>query len=192
MKFDIILAGVGGQGVLSVSSIIASSAMHEGLSVKQSEVHGMSQRGGEVQANLRLSDKPIASDLVPRGTASLVLSMEPLESLRYLPYLSETGTVLTSTDAVKNFADYPEMANLLAQIRALPRAILIDTERLARQAGSARATNMVMIGAASHLLPVKFETIEHFIRTLFAAKGAKVVDTNLKALAAGRDAAAGR
>ena len=192
MKFDIILAGVGGQGVLSVSSIIASSAMHEGLSVKQSEVHGMSQRGGEVQANLRLSDKPIASDLVPRGTASLVLSMEPLESLRYLPYLSETGTVLTSTDAVKNFANYPEMANLLAQIRALPRAILIDTERLARQAGSARATNMVMIGAASHLLPVKFETIEHFIRTLFAAKGAKVVDTNLKALAAGRDAAAGR
>lgn len=192
MKFDIILAGVGGQGVLSVSAIIASSAMHEGLSVKQSEVHGMSQRGGEVQANLRLSDKPIASDLIPRGTASLVLSMEPLESLRYLPYLSETGTVLTSTDAVTNFASYPEMDGLLARIRSLPRAILIDTERLARQAGSVRATNMVMVGAASHLLPVKLETIEHFVRTLFAAKGAKVVETNLRALIAGRDAAAGR
>jgi indolepyruvate ferredoxin oxidoreductase beta subunit len=190
MKFDIILAGVGGQGVLAVSSIIASSAMHEGLSVKQSEVHGMSQRGGEVQANLRLSDKPIASDLIPRGMASLVLSMEPLESLRYLPYLSDTGTVLTSTDAVTNFANYPEIDGLLAQIRALPRAILIDAERLARQAGSARATNMVMVGAASHLLPVKLETIEHFVRTLFAAKGSKVVDINLKALAAGRDAAA--
>jgi len=192
MKFDIILAGVGGQGVLSVSAIIASSAMHEGLSVKQSEVHGMSQRGGEVQANLRLSDKPIASDLIPRGTASLVLSMEPLESLRYLPYLSATGTVLTSTDAVTNFANYPEMDGLLAQIRALPRAILIDAERLARQAGSARATNMVMVGAASRLLPVKLETIEHFVATLFAAKGAKVVETNLRALAAGREAAAGR
>ena len=192
MKFDIILAGVGGQGVLSVSAIIASSAMHEGLSVKQSEVHGMSQRGGEVQANLRLSDKPIASDLIPRATASLVLSMEPLESLRYLPYLSDTGTVLTSTDAVTNFANYPEMDQLLAQIRALPRAILIDAERLARQAGSARATNMVMVGAASHLLPVTFETIEHFVRTLFAAKGAKVVETNLKALAAGREAATSR
>lgn len=192
MKFDIIVAGVGGQGVLSVSAIIASSAMHEGLSVKQSEVHGMSQRGGEVQANLRLSDKPIASDLIPRGTASLVLSMEPLESLRYLPYLSDTGTVLTSTDAVNNFADYPEMDQLLAQIRALPRAILIDAERLARQAGSARATNMVMVGAASRLLPVKLEAIEHFVRTLFAAKGAKVVETNLKALAAGREAAASR
>ena len=192
MKFDIIVAGVGGQGVLSVSAIIASSAMHEGLSVKQSEVHGMSQRGGEVQANLRLSDKPIASDLIPRATASLVLSMEPLESLRYLPYLSDTGTVLTSTDAVTNFANYPEMDQLLAQIRALPRAILIDAERLARQAGSARATNMVMVGAASHLLPVTFETIEHFVRTLFAAKGAKVVETNLKALAAGREAATSR
>jgi indolepyruvate ferredoxin oxidoreductase beta subunit len=189
MKFDIILAGVGGQGVLSVSAIIASSAMHEGLSVKQSEVHGMSQRGGEVQANLRLSDKPIASDLIPRGTAALVLSMEPLESLRYLPYLSESGTVLTATDAVTNFTNYPEMNGLLAQIRALPRAILIDAERLARQAGSARATNMVMVGAASHLLPVKLETLEHFVRTLFAAKGPKVVETNLKALAAGREAA---
>jgi len=192
MKFDIILAGVGGQGVLSVSAIIASSAMHEGLSVKQSEVHGMSQRGGEVQANLRLSDKPIASDLIPRGTASLVLSMEPLESLRYLPYLSATGTVLTSTDAVTNFANYPEMEGLLARIRTLPRAILIDAERLARQAGSARATNMVMVGAASRMLPVKLETIEHFVATLFAAKGAKVVETNLRALAAGREAAAGR
>ncbi|MEI6669112.1 MAG: indolepyruvate oxidoreductase subunit beta [Acidobacteriota bacterium] len=190
MKFDIIVAGVGGQGVLSVSSIIASSAMHEGLSVKQSEVHGMSQRGGEVQANLRLSDKPIASDLIPRATASLVLSMEPLESLRYLPYLSATGTVLTATDAVTNFADYPDLEGLLVRIRALPRAILIDAERLAKQAGSARATNMVMVGAASGLLPIRFDTIEHFVRTLFAAKGAKVVETNLKALAAGRDAAA--
>jgi indolepyruvate ferredoxin oxidoreductase beta subunit len=192
MKFDIILAGVGGQGVLSVSAIIASSAMHEGLSVKQSEVHGMSQRGGEVQANLRLSDQPIASDLIPRGTASLVLSMEPLESLRYLPYLAETGTVLTSTDAVKNFESYPDMDGLLAQIRTLPHAILIDAERLARQAGSARATNMVMVGAASHLLPVKLATLEHFVRTLFAAKGTKVIETNLKALVAGREAAEGR
>jgi len=192
MKFDIILAGVGGQGVLSVSAIIASSAMHEGLSVKQSEVHGMSQRGGEVQANLRLSDRPIASDLIPRATASLLLSMEPLESLRYLPYLSATGTVLTSTDAVANFANYPDMDQLLAQIRALPRAILIDADRLARRAGSARATNMVMVGAASHLLPVRLETIEHFVGTLFGAKGTKVVEINLKALAAGREAASGR
>jgi len=192
MKFDIILAGVGGQGVLSVSAIIASAAMHEGLSVKQSEVHGMSQRGGEVQAHLRLSDKPIASDLIPGGGASLILSMEPLESLRYLSYLSESGTVLTATDAVENFPNYPPLEGVLAQVRALPRAILVDTEKLARQAGSARATNMVMVGAAAHLLPVKLESLEHYVRTLFASKGEKVVEINLKAMAAGRAAAAAR
>ena len=192
MTFDIILAGVGGQGVLSVSSIIASSAMKEGLAVKQSEVHGMSQRGGEVLANLRIADHPIASDLIPRGSAALLLSMEPLESLRYLDYLAPGGTLLTATDPVVNIADYPPIEDVLAQIRRLPRAILVDAEQLARQAGSARATNMVIVGAASSLLPVTFETIEYFVRTLFAAKGEKVVETNLKALHAGRAATAPR
>lgn len=189
MKFDIILAGVGGQGVLSVSAIIASSAMQEGLAVKQSEVHGMSQRGGAVLANLRLSDRPIASDLIPRGSASLILSMEPLESLRYLEFLSAGGTVITATNPVANIADYPPVDEVLAQIRGLPHALTIDAESLARKAGSARATNMVMVGAASPLLPVPFETLEHFVQTIFAVKGAKVVETNLKALHAGRAAA---
>jgi indolepyruvate ferredoxin oxidoreductase beta subunit len=189
MTFDIILAGVGGQGVLSVSAIIASSAMKEGLAVKQSEVHGMSQRGGAVLANLRLADRPIASDLIPRGSAALILSMEPLESLRYLEFLSEGGTVITATNPVANIPDYPPVDELLATIRSLPRALTVDAESLARKAGSARATNMVMVGAASALLPVAFDTIEHFVQTIFAVKGAKVVETNLKALRAGRAAA---
>jgi len=192
MTFDIILAGVGGQGVLSVSAIIASSAMQEGLAVKQSEVHGMSQRGGEVLANLRIADHPIASDLIPRGSAALLLSMEPLESLRYLDYLALDGTLITATEPVVNIGDYPPIENVLAQVRRLPRAILVDAEQLARHAGSARATNMVMVGAASHLLPVSFESLEHFVQTMFAAKGAKVVETNLTALRAGRDAAGPR
>lgn len=191
MKFDIILAGVGGQGVLSVSAIIASSAMKEGLAVKQSEVHGMSQRGGAVLANLRLSDAPIASDLIPRASAAMILSMEPLESLRYLEYLSDAGTIITATDPVANISDYPPIDEVLARIRSLPHALTIDAESLARRAGSARATNMVMVGAASPLLPVAFDTLEHFVQTIFASKGAKVVDTNLRALHAGR-AAAGR
>ena len=189
MKFDIILAGVGGQGVLSVSAIIASSAMQEGLAVKQSEVHGMSQRGGAVLANLRLSDRPIASDLIPRGSASMILSMEPLESLRYLEFLSEGGTVITATNPVSNIPDYPPVDEVLAHVRSLPHALTVDAESLARKAGSARATNMVMVGAASPLLPVSFDTIEHFVQTVFAAKGAHVVEINLKALRAGRAAA---
>ncbi len=189
MKFDIILAGVGGQGVLSVSAIIASSAMKEGLAVKQSEVHGMSQRGGAVLANLRLSDHPIASDLIPRGTAAMILSMEPLESLRYLEFLSADGTVITATSPVANIPDYPPVDELLTRVRSLPHALTIDAESLARKAGSARATNMVMVGAASPMLPVSFATIEHFVETVFASKGAQVVEVNLKALHAGRAAA---
>jgi indolepyruvate ferredoxin oxidoreductase, beta subunit len=190
MKFDIILAGVGGQGVLSVSAVIASSAMHEGLHVKQSEVHGMSQRGGAVLANLRLSDSPVASDLIPRGTAALIISMEPLESLRYLEYLAPGGTLITASEPVNNIKDYPPVDDVLGQIRKLPRTVILDAERLARQAGSARATNMVIVGAASHWLPVAIETIDRFVRSLFAAKGEKVVEINIKALYAGRDAAA--
>jgi indolepyruvate ferredoxin oxidoreductase beta subunit len=188
MKFDIILAGVGGQGVLSVSAVIASSAMHEGLHVKQSEVHGMSQRGGAVLANLRLSDKPIASDLIPTGTAAMVLSMEPMESLRYLDYMAPDAALITAAEPVINIDNYPPIEDVLAQVRRIPNAIVVEAERLARQAGSARATNMVIVGAASHLLPVKVESIEHFVRTLFAAKGEKVVETNIRALRAGREA----
>jgi indolepyruvate ferredoxin oxidoreductase, beta subunit len=190
MKFDIILAGVGGQGVLSVSAVIASSAMQEGLQVKQSEVHGMSQRGGAVLANLRISDRPIASDLIPRGTAAMILSMEPLESLRYLEYLAPTGTLITASAPVNNIVDYPSVDQVLAQVRQINGAVIVDADRLARLAGSARATNMVIVGAASHWLPVKMETIEAFARSLFAAKGDKVVETNIRALRAGREAAA--
>lgn len=191
MTFDIVLAGVGGQGVLSLSAIIAWSALKEGLHVKQSEVHGMSQRGGAVVAHLRLSDREIMSDLIPEGRAALVLSMEPLESLRYLRYLSPSGTVVSSTTPVVNIPDYPPLDEVLARLRALPGgAILVDAERLAREAGSAKASNMVIAGAAAALLPVRVETMEHFIETRFAAKGAAVVRQNLAAFRAGRAAAA--
>lgn len=190
MKFDIILAGVGGQGVLSVSGIIAAAAMQEGLAVKQSEVHGMSQRGGAVLANLRMGTGAVASDLVPLGAASLILSMEPLESLRYLRYLSPRGAVVTSTEPVKNIDDYPELERVLGAITSLPKAVLIDGERVARDAGSARAANMALVGAASALLPLKPETLERCIAARFASKGQAVVDMNLRAFRAGREVAA--
>jgi indolepyruvate ferredoxin oxidoreductase beta subunit len=189
MKYDIIVAGVGGQGTLSVSSIIASAAMSEGLSVKQSEVHGMSQRGGGVVTNLRLSDQPIASDLIARGSASMILSIEPLEGLRYLPYLSPDGTLISSTNPVVNIPDYPELNALLQSIRELPHSVLVDGEKIARRSGSIRATNVVMVGAASRLLPIKPENIEHFIQKSFGGKGQRVVETNIKAFRAGREAA---
>jgi indolepyruvate ferredoxin oxidoreductase beta subunit len=190
MKFDIVLAGVGGQGVLSVSAVIASAAMEAGLQVKQSEVHGMAQRGGAVLANLRLADAPIASDLIPRGRASLVLSMEPLESLRYLEFLSPDGSLITSSNPVKNIPDYPPIDDLLAQVRRVPHAVVIDAETLARRAGSVRAVNMVMVGAASSVLPLDPGLLERYIAAWFTSKGPQVVDQNLQAFRAGREAAA--
>jgi indolepyruvate ferredoxin oxidoreductase, beta subunit len=189
VKCDIVLAGVGGQGVLSLAVAIATGAMEEKLRVKQSEVHGMAQRGGAVMANLRLSDQEIASDLIPRGGASIILSLEPMESLRYLPFLSAEGTLVTSVNPVRNIPDYPELEGLLDNIRSLPRAILVDAETLAREAGSARASNIVMVGAASHLLPIAAETVERAVRTIFARKGEKVLAVNLRAFRAGREAA---
>jgi indolepyruvate ferredoxin oxidoreductase beta subunit len=188
MKFDIVLAGVGGQGVLSVSAVIASAALASGLQVKQSETHGMAQRGGAVSANLRLSDRPIASDLVPLGSAALLLSMEPLESLRYLQYLAPDGAIISATAPFTNIPDYPPLPEVFDAIRGASKAVLVDAEVLARQAGSARAVNMVMVGAASNVLPIETTEIERQIQQRFAAKGERVVEMNLKAFRAGRHA----
>jgi indolepyruvate ferredoxin oxidoreductase beta subunit len=187
MKCDVILAGVGGQGVLSVSATIAHSALREGLHVKQSEVHGMAQRGGAVMASVRLSDEPIYSDLIPRGSADLILSMEPLESLRYLAWLKWDGIVVTATGPVRNIPDYPELETVLARIRTLPRSHLVDAEALARRCANPMTTNVVMVGAASHLLPIRPETIADHIRETFARKGESVVTDNLNAFRAGRE-----
>jgi len=184
-RLDAVLAGVGGQGVLSIGALIAGAAMDAGLFVKQSEVHGMSQRGGAVEAYLRISERPIRSDLIGRGNADVILSLEPVEALRHLEALAPDGTVVTSTDPVQNVPDYPELETILDRLRALPRAILVDAGRLAREAGNAKASNVVLVGAASHLLPVSPEAIEERIRRIFEAKGERVIEANLRAFHAG-------
>lgn len=188
MNFDIVFAGVGGQGILSVSTAIAASAMQEGYSVKQSEVHGMSQRGGAVYAALRIADHPIESALIPQGTASLLLSMEPLESLRYLQALASDGKLVTATTPVVNMKNYPVHEELLAKIRSIPNAVLLDVEKMAREAGSVRTSNMVLVGAASRFLPLKPESLERAIKDLFVSKGEAIVEMNRKAFLAGREA----
>jgi len=189
VTYDIVFAGVGGQGVLSMAALIARAAMAEGLHLKQSEVHGMAQRGGAVQAHLRLSDGAIASDLISRGAANLILSLEPVEGLRYLPWLSPTGTLVTSANAFVNIPDYPPEAEVLRRVRALPHAILVEAERLAEESGDLLAVNTVMVGAASHLLPLQPASLEAAVRTTFARKGERTLAANLVAFAAGRRAA---
>ena len=189
MKTDIILAGVGGQGVLSIAAIIARAAVAEGLAVRQSEVHGMAQRGGAVLAHLRISDRPIASDLVPRGGADLIISMEPLESLRYASWLSPSGALVTAADPFVNIPDYPKPSAVLDAICAFPLFRIVGAAALAKEAGMARAVNMVMVGAASPFLPLKAEVLENTIAAMFAGKDRSTAETNRKAFKLGKTAA---
>jgi indolepyruvate ferredoxin oxidoreductase beta subunit len=190
MKYDILLAGVGGQGLLSMAVIIASTAMEAGYEVKQSEVHGMSQRGGAVLANLRLADRTIHSDIIARGDADMILSLEVMEGLRYLEYLSAEGTMLANAGRVENIPDYPRQEDLVARITQLPNSCLVPADELAKEAGALQASNMVMVGAASNFLPLEAAALEAQITRLFRAKGEKVVETNLRAFRAGRAALA--
>ncbi len=189
-KQDIILAGVGGQGILSIAFVIDSAALREGLSVKQAEVHGMAQRGGAVTSHLRLSRDRVWSDLIPRGEADLILSVEPLEALRYLDFLKPGGRVVTSSTPFINIPDYPDKAALLARIKAVPGSVIVDSETLAKQAGSSRAQNTVMLGAASRFLLPGEDGLRESIRLLFGKRGDKILEANLKAFEAGKQAAA--
>ncbi len=188
MKRDVILSGVGGQGVLSIAAIIARAAVSSGLTVRQSEVHGMAQRGGAVLAHLRLSDGIISSDLVPRGGADLVLSMEPVESLRYLAWLAPTGALVTAAEPFVNIPDYPDLESIYAAIRGLPLSRIVAAEALAKTAGLAKAVNMVMVGAASPFLPVQAAVLEGTICEMFASKDPDVIQANVAAFRAGRAA----
>ena len=187
MKADIILSGVGGQGILSIAATIGMAALENHLKLKQAEVHGMSQRGGAVQSHLRISEKEIASDLIPLGNADLIISVEPMESLRYLPWLSESGWLVTNTTPFVNIPDYPDMKELLAEIEKLPNHIAINSDEIARQVKSPRSTNIVMLGAASPFLDLPYESLENGIKKIFGRKGEKIVQLNLDALKAGRE-----
>lgn len=185
MTYDILLAGVGGQGVLSIAAIIASAAMTDGLFVRQSEVHGMSQRGGGVSAHLRLSDKEINSDLIPQGKADMILAMEPIESLRYLSWLKPEGVIITASQPFVNIPDYPDVDKIYEVINKQKGSRVIHTENLAKEAGSPKAENMVLVGAALEYIPIKRETIEKSVHDRFASKDLKLVDINMKALELG-------
>ncbi len=188
MKLDIIICGVGGQGVISVASIIAKGAVKAGLQTRQSEVHGMAQRGGSVLAHLRIADRTIESDLIPRQSADLILGMEPIESLRYLEYLKKDGTNVTSVDPVVNIQNYPDEEFYLGKIKSLPNYVAIPAQKTAIDAGSGRAANMVMVGAGSNAIAITETYLKEAIRETYASKGEKVVEINLRAFELGREA----
>ena len=148
MKKDIILSGVGGQGILSIATVIGKAALKDGLYMKQAEVHGMSQRGGDVQSNLRISDQPIASDLI-------------------------------------NIPNYPAEADVRAELDKLPHKIILNVDKVAKEIGSIRVANIVLLGATTPFLGIDYEKIQTSICEIFERKGEAIVEMNLKALAAG-------
>ena len=186
MKQDIILAGVGGQGILSIATVIGSAALEQGLYLKQAEVHGMSQRGGDVQSNLRISTAPVHSDLIPKGGADLIVSLEPMEALRYLPYLSKDGWIITNTTPFVNIPNYPEMDVLMAELNKYPNVIALDVDAIAKEIMSPRSANMVLLGATAAVMGILDpEKLKDGIRRIFARKGEEVVEANIKAFDAG-------
>lgn len=190
-KKNIILAGIGGQGILTLAAIVDHAAMQSGLQIKQAEVHGMSQRGGAVQSHLRISDKEIYSDLIPKGKADLILSLELMESLRYLPFLAKDGIIITATETVKNIPDYPEEEQIVQQIEDSGfKHIFVDARKIAREAGSPKVENVVMIGLASKFLGIEKHQFQNSLKELFADKGDNIVALNLKAFDLGEEIAA--
>lgn len=188
MKLDIILSGVGGQGILSIAAIIGEAALKEGLHIKQAEVHGMSQRGGDVQSNLRISSSEIYSDLIARGSADAIISLEPMEALRYLPYLSQDGWIVANTTPYINITNYPDLETIIKELSSLPNVILLDVDALAKEAGTTRASNVVLLGAASVILGMDHRKLENAIEQIFSRKGEKIVDMNINAFRIGRAA----
>ena len=189
MKKDIILAGVGGQGILSIAAIIGTAAVKAGLYLKQAEVHGMSQRGGDVQSNLRISTDPIASDLIPVGKADIIISVEPMEALRYVPMLNCDGWIITNTTPFINIPDYPSTEEIMAEIEKQPNHISLDAEAIAKEIGSVKCANVVILGAATQFLGLSYAQIEDAIRSMFGRKGEEMVNMNLAALKAGNEQA---
>ena len=187
MKLDIILSGVGGQGILSIATIIGEAALNEGLHIKQAEVHGMSQRGGDVQSNLRISSDEIYSDLITLGYVDAIISLEPMEALRYVPSLSQQGWIVSNSSPFVNIPNYPNLEDVLAELSAYPNVILLDVDAIAKDAGVTRAANIVLLGAASVILGMEHTTLEDAITRVFSRKGEAIVAMNLKAFAIGRE-----
>ena len=187
MKKDIILSGVGGQGILSIAAIIGQAALQQDLYIKQAEVHGMSQRGGDVQSNLRISSEEIHSDLIPKGKADVIISLEPMEALRYKQYLSPEGWIVSNTAPFVNIPNYPEVEKLIDELSENPNTILLDVDTIAKEANVSRATNIVLLGATSNILGIESEKLEEAIREVFGAKGDKIVEMNITAFRVGRN-----
>lgn len=186
MKTNIIISGVGGQGILTIAAVLDLAALDQDLYVKQSEVHGMSQRGGAVQSHVRISDTEIYSDLIPQEKADLILSVEPMELLRYIPFLKKEGWLITDSNTFINISNYPDKKDLYKKIKSHPNNIILNATDVAKKLGNSKAANMVLLGAASSLIPLSEESMLGAVRKLFQKKSERIINLNIKAFQTGK------
>jgi indolepyruvate ferredoxin oxidoreductase beta subunit len=185
MQKDIVLGGVGGQGILTIAATIGTAAVNKGLYLKQSEVHGMSQRGGDVMSNLRLSSNEIFSDLIPEGKADLLIGVEPLEALRHVNMLSKDGWLITNEVPFKNIPNYPDLDQIMAELKTFPKHVILNADAIAKDLGSLKAANMVILGAAIPFIGLELNDFKGALKMIFGRKGDDIVNLNIKALEAG-------
>lgn len=190
MKKDILVAGVGGQGILSVAFVLDNAVMDSGLYLKQTEVHGMAQRGGGVVSHVRISDSPIHSDMIPIGQCDIILGVEPIEALRYTNYMHKDAFIIANTEPLVNIPNYPDLEKIISKIKSNPKNITLNATQLAKKAGHANAQNIVLLGALSKFIDVEEEKLLKWIKELFKAKGDKIVQLNLDAFQFGKEATA--
>jgi indolepyruvate ferredoxin oxidoreductase beta subunit len=182
----IVLSGVGGQGVLSLAQILLEALRRSGLQALQSEIHGMSQRGGSVHAQDCFSSLPLTSPIIEEGRADLLIALEPLEALRYVSMLAIHGHLVVSEEPQVNMEGYPPLDDVYAALKAVPGAPLVDTEDLARRLNHRQAGGMVLLGMASKFLPVAASVWREVISQRFESKGPRVTEKNLEAFEVGR------
>jgi indolepyruvate ferredoxin oxidoreductase beta subunit len=191
-EINIVLAGVGGQGILLAAEILGVAAVKEGLNVRVSEIHGMAQRGGAVTSSVRIGEHA-SSPMVLEGQADVLLGFEPLETLRSLKFVSEKTLVIVSDEkipptelAAKN-VPYPSMKEIVAKISQFTKNVtIVETEKLAEEAGSILTRNIVLLGAlaAAEKMPIQTENVLEALKELVPAKH---VEMNVKAFKLGYD-----
>ncbi len=189
MKLNVVIVGVGGQGALTTSGILARAAMKAGLNVITAETHGMAQRGGSVEVHVRIGD--VKAPLIPEGKADVMIALEPSEALRYSKFLNSKSIVILNTRKIippsvtAGTGTYPELDEILTELRKItPRVIAVNASEIAEKAGNILATNVVVIGMLLGYFPMPFK-IEHVEEVIREVMPDKIVDLNLRALKMG-------
>ena len=183
----IIVAGVGGQGTITLAQLILGAAWRSKYHCLQSEVHGMSQRGGAVNAHIVFDSQPVTSPTIEEGSADLLIGMEPLETLRYVHMVKKEGNIISSLSPIVNMGNYPEESTVIDAVKKVDDIHLVDTDACSKELKNRHAGNVILLGMASKFLPMEQELWLSIFEERFKVKGDKIIQKNKEAFEYGRN-----